>query len=181
MFFTSDTHWWHTNIIRFQRHSFDSVEEMNEVLIQNWNSKIGPKDEVYHLGDVFFCGQDKALEILDRLNGRIHLVKGNHDKKMSRAVKDRFVWVKSDHIFKFRHKGERLWLHLYHYPCASWDGSYHGSWCLHGHTHGNYSNPDMKILDMGVDCWDYYPASLDDVIERMAKQGGGSKSSRGIY
>ena len=83
LFFISDTHFGHKNIINFKDscgkpvRDFDSVEEMDELMVKNWNEDIKPRDRVYHLGDVVI--NRKALPILDRLNGRKVLVKGNHD------------------------------------------------------------------------------------------------------
>lgn len=79
VFFTSDTHFYHTNIIDFCRRPFMNIEAMNETLIANWNKVVGTNDIVFHLGD--FCLGDSAKwnGILDRLNGKIYLILGNHD------------------------------------------------------------------------------------------------------
>src|SRR5687768_12282338 len=77
-FFTSDTHFGHHKSLNW-RYQWDSVEQMDEALVANWNSVVGPQDVVYHLGDVSFHDKRTTASILRRLNGHIHLVPGNHD------------------------------------------------------------------------------------------------------
>lgn len=84
IFFISDTHFSHHGVCKFLRadnvtklRPWDTIEEMDEVLVENWNSIVGPRDKIYHLGDVFI--NRKARFILDRLNGDKVLIKGNHD------------------------------------------------------------------------------------------------------
>ena len=83
VFFTSDTHFWHENIIKFCNRPFGSIEEMNNTIIENWNKVVGENDIVFHLGDFCFCGSDKFKEIIENLNGRIYLILGNHDRGAS--------------------------------------------------------------------------------------------------
>ena len=81
VFFTSDTHFNHTNIIRFCSRPFKDVEHMNETLIANWNRVVGPDNIVFHLGDFCLGGSAEWTKILKRLNGKIYLIAGNHDMK----------------------------------------------------------------------------------------------------
>ena len=83
IFLTSDTHFNHLNILRYESETrpFSSIEEMNEAIIANWNSVVSPEDTVYHLGDFFMGRYDAIEDILDRLNGTIKLIRGNHDTK----------------------------------------------------------------------------------------------------
>ena len=81
VFFTSDTHFNHANILKFCDRPFKNVEEMNETIIVNWNKVIGKDDTVFHLGDFCLGGSAEWTKILDRLNGKIHLIVGNHDLK----------------------------------------------------------------------------------------------------
>ena len=78
-FFTSDTHFYHDNILKYCNRPFSSVDEMNEKLIKNWNSVVGKNDIVWHLGDFCFGRKENVSEILSKLNGKINLVMGNHD------------------------------------------------------------------------------------------------------
>jgi calcineurin-like phosphoesterase family protein len=79
IFLIGDPHFGHRNIIHYCNRPFDSVEQMNEALIKNWNSVVGKQDIVYVLGDFALCGKDRIIEITQRLNGRKRLVLGNHD------------------------------------------------------------------------------------------------------
>lgn len=94
LFLTSDSHFNHVNIIKFCNRPFDSVEEMNETLISNWNNTV-PKDGiVFHLGDFAFGGSEVWHKILSRLNGQIHLILGNHDlKNFRQGYADSFASV----------------------------------------------------------------------------------------
>lgn len=86
IWFTSDLHFWHRNVIRYCGRPFVSVEEMERVLIDNWNQSIKDDDMVYVLGDVFFCGTIKAKEIMSKLNGYKILIRGNHDQKANKML-----------------------------------------------------------------------------------------------
>ena len=137
-FFTSDTHFSHKNILSFGIRPFSTLEEMEEVLINNWNRKVRPGDIVYHLGD-FFLGKDpeKACQILDRLNGQKFLIKGNHDyPKVLSGYEHKFVKVEKMHKVKIKDPdaphGRRL-IVLCHYPLVTWDQAHYGAWSFHGH------------------------------------------------
>ena len=143
---------------------------MNEALILNWNAKVKPNDSVFHLGDVGI-GAAKALrEILDRLNGRIYLIKGNHDDSASRTIcRDRFQWIK-DYNYAVFYNGE-IQIALFHYALRVWDRSHHGSWHLYGHSHGRLpAEPGRLCFDVGVNSWNYSPLSLDEVKIEMDKR-----------
>lgn len=159
VWFTSDTHFNHANIIRFCNRPFDSVGEMNEALITNWNGHISPNDTVYHLGD-FSMGN--ASKILSRLNGNVCLIRGNHDKH--RDIKDAaFGWIKDVYFLK---TGKRAssWIWLSHYAHRRWPNAHHGSIHLYGHSHGEL--PGMgRSMDIGVDAFDYKPVHLDYVMK----------------
>jgi calcineurin-like phosphoesterase family protein len=80
IFFTSDTHFGHHNIIKYCGRPFKDANDMNESFIRNWNSVVGVDDDVYHLGDVSFMSKQQTINIIKKLNGRIYLVSGNHDR-----------------------------------------------------------------------------------------------------
>jgi calcineurin-like phosphoesterase family protein len=156
---TADTHWGHSNIIRLVGRPFSSVEEMDEAMIDNWNARVGPKDMVYHLGD--FCWKGKAQEYRKKLNGKICLIRGNHDKNIGDAD---FEWVKDMETISV----DGTAVVLCHYPLAEWDGYYRGHIHLHGHCHGKVK-PIKGRLDVGVDCWEYRPVLLEEVLERFGR------------
>ena len=85
IFFTSDTHFGHQRSFLWEPRGFNSIEEHDETIIKNWNEVVGPEDEVYHLGDVMLNNNEYGLECIKRLNGKIHLILGNHDTE-NRAI-----------------------------------------------------------------------------------------------
>ena len=164
VFFTSDTHFFHKNIIRFCKRPYADVEEMNKGLVTNWNSVVQPKDEVYHLGDFGFCQMADAVSILKKLNGRKYFIRGNHDQGIKDEALKFFVWEKTMHEMKI--DGQRIV--LCHYPLESWNHSCHGSWHLHGHTHKNLeSSEDIKRWDAGVDSNGQFPVSFEQIKKIM--------------
>lgn len=155
IYFTADTHFGHRNIIKYCERPFENVEQMNKALIDNWNARVTNDDTVYFLGD--FCFGSPA-DYVPRLNGSIVFIKGNHDHK-----------IDAPYLFPLRAVwgGEKKLIVLCHYAMRSWERSHYGSWHLFGHHHGRLP-PYGLSFDVGVDCWNYYPVSLDEVIEKMA-------------
>lgn len=167
--FISDTHFGHTNVIRYSNRPYRDAEEMDASIIANWNSKVQPGDNIYHLGDVFFCSEERAHRILDQLNGVIHLIYGNHDKLIKRSESLRKRFAKISDYRELTIDGQSLV--LCHYPMITWNKSHHGSWMLHGHSHGSCKYPfEAKIHDAGVDQNGYFPISFDDVRRIMSKK-----------
>ncbi len=170
IYFTSDHHFGHKNIIKFSERPFKDVDEMDEFMIQKWNEKVTPEDEVYHLGDVGLNSPGKLRKILDRLNGKIYLINGNHEKS-AQACHSRFEWIKDyyelvikDETFK---KGQQL-IVLSHYAMRVWNASHWGTYQLYGHSHGNLPrDPNALSFDVGVDCHDFAPISYEEVKEIM--------------
>lgn len=181
IFFTSDTHFFHNNIIKFCNRPFSSVEEMNETLIKNWNDKV-PKDGiVFHLGDFAFCGSGELKNIVDRLNGKIYLTLGNHDRKIiNKYAKYMFADVNMQYYIRI----ENTSIYLNHLPFLCYDGTYRKenyTWQLFGHVHSSKNNTVGKDnerlinlfpmqLDVGVDNWNYTPVSFNEVKERINEQ-----------
>ena len=169
IFFTSDTHFGHKNILHLGHgRPFSSIEEHDEELIKRWNSVVTPQDTVYHLGDVGFCKPQRIVEIFNRLNGTIHILRGNHDDTEVGIYATNVAAI-SDYK-ELRHNGQMIV--LCHYPILEWNGAYKGAWHLHGHTHGSL-HPDfvdhsVPRLDVAVDCWDFTPASVEQIAEKMA-------------
>lgn len=182
-YFTSDTHFNHANIIKYCNRPFASVEEMNEELIKRWNEKVTMDDEVYHLGDFgFFNSQTPekySMEnILNRLNGRIYLVLGNHDNyNMIYKQKHHFVAISN----MMREYAGKYKLIMSHYPLLCFDGSNSKTINLFGHVHSGPTqtgNPDfdrLKMLfkenqyDVGVDNNDYAPVSFTKVLQKLGR------------
>ncbi|MDU1890082.1 MAG: metallophosphoesterase family protein [Dysgonomonas sp.] len=173
IWFTSDTHFGHKNIIKFSERPFVDVDEMNETMIQRWNEVVGENDIVYHLGDFAFLTAGKLRQIISRLNGKICLIKGNHDESVS-SCSECFEWIKDYYELivddEEAYRCKRL-IVLLHYPLREWNGSHHGTWHLYGHVHGETEDDEKSLsFDVGVDCHNFYPLSYQDVKDIMSKK-----------
>lgn len=166
IFFTADNHFGHNNIISYEKRPFENAHEMDEVMIKRWNEVVKAKDHVYHLGDVSLRNPKNTEIILNRLNGKIYLIKGNHDKSACKPeCAKRFEWVKD---YYYLHLPDKNKIALMHYCMRVWDRKHHGAWHLFGHSHSNLKEVEGEFaLNVGVDCWDFYPVSLEQIKERM--------------
>jgi calcineurin-like phosphoesterase family protein len=181
IYITADTHFCHGNIIGSCGRHFENVGEMNRALIENWNSYVTVRDEVYILGDFMYKGKGKdANNILSKLNGRKYLVKGNHEKYLTdpEFKQDAFEWIKDYHVLKY----EGVKIVIFHYPMLSWDGSHRGSIHLYGHVHNNGErDPEFgeklrllgpRAFNVGVDVNGFYPVSIRTVIDKVKIEEG---------
>lgn len=128
-------------------------------MIDNWNAVVGPKDEVWHLGD-FAWKIANYKRFLDRLNGSIHLVLGNHEPKLSRLKDVGFASIHDVHYM--RRNGQKIFLS--HYAHRTWRCDHYGSWHLYGHSHGHLPGIG-RSMDVGVDACDYRPISFEEIHE----------------
>lgn len=171
IFFTSDLHLGHTNIIHHCKRPFSSTEEMDETLIQNWNKVVGPDDIAYILGDFALAHPRRIESYLGRLVGEKHLIRGSHDRKLQQNILARFASIHDLLTIRVPDPdapGKQRFIVLCHYAMRTWDHSHHGSWHLYGHSHGNLpENPYSLSFDIGVDCWNYRPVSYAQVKEKM--------------
>ena len=185
IFFTSDNHWSHKNILEFCKRPFEDVEEMNRKMVENWNNKV-PKDGiVYHLGDFCWGGYQLWKSIREQLNGDIILIKGNHClKNLTPTAHELFKHVTFQ--MRIEIEGRRIWLN--HFPFLCYSGTYRDfnglEWSLNGHVHlsnikerntgrdcercFNYMFPTQ--YDVGVDFNDFTPISWHEVNERIIQQ-----------
>ena len=182
-FFTSDTHFNHANIIKFYNRPFKDVEQMNDVMIANWNSVIGKDDTVFHLGDFCLGGAAEWTKILDRLNGKIYLIMGNHDLK---NIRQGFI-SRFEHVaMQMRIEIGKKRIYLCHYPFLCFEGSYKDDvWQLFGHVHTRRSNSGIDAgrlqylyptqYDVGVDNNNFTPVSFGQVKRIIDKQVEQSK------
>ena len=150
IWFTADTHFYHTNILKYCKRPFKNVNDMNHTIIVNWNNKVEEGDTVFHLGDFSF-GHFKELK--KQLNGNIILIKGNHDHNNQSIIKDMII----EH-------GGRYW-HLVHNPedCE-------GEHCLCGHIHEKWKikkDKNKLMVNVGVDQWNYKPISIKDINKEI--------------
>ena len=185
VYFTSDTHFNHTNIISYCQRPFRNVEEMNERIIANWNEVVGEDDIIFHLGDFCLGGSAEWTRLLNRLNGKIYLIMGNHDRKNIRqGFMDRFEHVAMQmHIEVGKQR-----IYLNHYPFLCSEGGYKDVWQLFGHVHTRKSNTGIDAgrlqylyptqYDVGVDNNNFAPVSFEQVKRIIDKQVEQSKSTK---
>ncbi len=184
VFFISDLHIGHKNVIRFDDRPFVDIEEMHVELIKRWNSVVEPDDVVYFLGDLSFSRDELTKWFIYSLQGKIHFVTGNHDKmthiqKFGRweSVHEGYTEIGILDHDSIESRGSQGYqkIILSHYPILSWNKAHYGSWHLHGHCHGNLmkSNQDYykrKVMDVGCNCIDYTPISYEKVKDIMNKK-----------
>lgn len=166
IFFTSDTHFFHQNILKYcpSTRKYANVQEMNEAIVADWNSKVASGDTVFHLGDMSFGRPAETEEILNRLNGRIVLIRGNHDPKNGKVFDILDSRCEEIHEY-FELKIQGFQLNMFHYPIRAWNKYHHGAFHLHGHSHGS-CKPVGRMLDVG---WDNVGRviSLNEVINTL--------------
>lgn len=187
IYFTSDTHYSHKNICRGvsqwevnegnqRTRDFNTLEEMNEVLVNNINALVKENDTLWHLGDWSFGGYQQIKIFRDRLNCKnINLVFGNHDQHIEpnnspyRSLFKSVQYVKEFHLSlgtektgKFGKQG----FFLSHYGHRVWNKSHHGNIHLFGHSHGTLPMHG-KSMDVGVDTHNFYPYHLDEILDIM--------------
>lgn len=166
VWFTADTHFGHAAIMRFcpRTRPGADVEEMTELLIERWNSVVAPDDEVWHLGDFAFGPSRRWEEYFLRLNGRKHLMVGNHDSNRTIAlgwetVGDLHTW-----------KGFGTSAVLCHYPLLTWNRAHNGRWMLHGHSHGGLGIPYTTRMDVGIDAHEESrPFAYEEVLTTLER------------
>jgi calcineurin-like phosphoesterase family protein len=166
IFFASDHHFGHANILEFKRtdgtplRDFASVEHMHEHIIQQHNSVVRANDKVYFLGDVVMSRKASALEILARLNGEKVLVKGNHDQCSAEAYLKYFKDIRGSHQFDG--------VIMTHIPIHSESLARWGI-NIHGHLHYQVVRmplsqiPDRRYFNVSMERINYTPISLEEI------------------
>lgn len=188
---TSDTHFGHRNILRFEPEArpFSSTEEMDEVLIERWNAVVRPHDIVYHLGDAIMGDFKAGVEKMQRLNGHKILIPGNHDRVFSGLKFDYRMKWRQDYLSVFRvisaeqvftTVGRTFDIAMCHFP---YEGDSHGEDrystmrpkdtglpLIHGHVHGAWKFRGRQF-NVGVDANNLTPVSEEEVVEWVKSLG----------
>lgn len=139
------------------------VQAHDEHLAETWNGLISPNDEVWVLGDFSFEKEDKVKETFNALNGKKHLIVGNHDAAKVRNL----PWKSVSDLATRSYDGTKFV--LCHYPLLTWQNAHRGVLHLHGHTHGNLQAPESTRMDVGVDCHEKLaPFHIEEVLDRMS-------------
>ena len=173
IWFTSDTHFGHKNIIQYCSRPWDNVEKMNEDIINNWNAIVKPNDIVFHLGDVQLGGGNQLMDnIFPRLNGHIILILGNHD---NRNLKRRHIDLIDDCFEQLTVNIDGIRCILTHCPVMVPRAIDDNIWNLHGHLHTKngivLEDCPVKLesyhYDVGVDNNNYRPISFNEIKNKI--------------
>lgn len=172
--FTSDHHFGHYNVIGYCDRPFMTASQMDGEMMDRWNKLIQPEDEVWYLGDFSFQKFEKAQKTLNSLNGTKLLVRGNHDKGNERMLEMGFKEVYQSHNMILK---DGTFILMSHYPYRMMGSNdehkqrFHnkrlidkGSWLLCGHVHEKWTT-QKRMINVGVDRWDFYPVSEDKIID----------------
>lgn len=171
IFYTADQHWHHKNVLNFEDRPWDTLEEMNEGLIEAWNNVVKPNDTVHHLGDFSFGKVEDWRDLLDRLNGKIILYKGNHDASKKIKALQKEGYFRDVHVVGDYMKVHGFQLYLTHYPMDI--GNRPRKYSIHGHIHSTPSRM-LNQINVGVDSAFAQeegnfgePITEDRLVERM--------------
>jgi calcineurin-like phosphoesterase family protein len=179
IYFTSDTHYAHTNMCRGVSNwkgsnttrDFKTLDEMNDAIVDRINSSVGEEDILYHLGDWSFGGFPNIQIFRDRLKcKKINLVLGNHDHHiLNNKANIRSLF---NRIYEF---GANISINkqpitLCHYAMRVWNLSHRGSIMLFGHSHGTLPRPPGKTMDVGADTNNLFPYHIDEIMDIMNKR-----------
>jgi len=169
--FTSDNHFFHKKILDYcPNRPFDSVSEMNAGMVERWNDRVNPEDNVYHLGDFSFGKHDQTEDILKQLNGNIHLILGNHDRVFESNLKHYLASVQTYKEFHVRKYGKPVV--MFHFPIEDWNRKHHGAVHMHGHLHSTSGHHPCTVIenrmDIGVDAHpNCAPFSWEEIQEAL--------------
>lgn len=174
IYYTSDLHFDHANIIQHCNRPFKSVEEMNSTLIKNWNRKISANDTIYIVGDMFFYEKSPIEAILSSLNGQKHLIIGNHDKQWIKKFDLSLYFESVDNLKEIRDNGKKIT--LCHYPMMTWNNVAKGAFLVYGHIHNNKKDffwDLLKTMDnafnAGVDINNFEPVTFEEMVKNNIK------------
>lgn len=163
-FFTSDTHFGHANIIKYCERPFQTVTEMNEAMIENWNHTVSKDSVVFHLGDFAFGPVDAVRGFRNRLNGRIILIGGNHDRIGKETLKQIFDAYYTEFTL---YLGGKI-LALSHRPADLIPPGV--DIALNGHVHHVWKYSELNgipRINVGVDQWEFKPRKLKELIKTL--------------
>lgn len=192
IFWTSDLHFHHSDVIKFCDRPFIDVDHMNQTLIHNWNSVIQPEQTIIINGDLALTGSvDKIKELIDALNGiKIqiygnHCLQNRHDREVISSLFSQSHHQLIIHVNDIdAHQGKQLIFNS-HYPTISWPAQSRDSWHTHGHIHSTndstkssmdditfqlYKQMKLKSYDVGVDNNQYFPVSYPKLKNKIITQ-----------
>lgn len=169
VWFTSDIHFSHANIIKYSNRPFADTTEMDEAMLKTINETVGPRDFLYILGDVSFAKPEYTKQMIKRMNGIKILVWGNHDQVIRSNSEIRDLFHETHELLDrtFVVDGKRTKIVMCHYAMKVWNKSHHNSIHLFGHSHGSMPDDGRRCMDVGMDAVGLRPISLEEVMVYM--------------
>ena len=186
IFFTSDLHVGHTNILNLCKRPFTNIIEHDDTIIKNHNNVVSDVDTIFDLGDVGFrCSPYYLTECLKRMNGKRVVFLGNHDKPLRQAYnngllkdlmkKHKLEIIGDDYAINdpsvsiskmLEIEGQKVFVG--HYALRTWPSAFRNAYHLYGHSHGNLLEPFYKSFDVGVDNHNFFPWGWQEIKDRIA-------------
>ncbi len=170
VFFISDFHLYHENILKYDKRPFKDLHQMHETIINNWNSVVKENDTVFYLGDLCFNTWEKAKEIVDKLNGKIHFIMGNHDKYEDIKNIGRWESISDFITLTLTDVHTKSQFELFHFPIYEWNKCHRGSYMIFGHVHHNLRTDKLitehRMVDVGCNGIDYTPISYKTILKQ---------------
>ena len=167
--YIADLHFGHEKVIAFDGRPFENAAQMDEEMIRRWNQAVEKKDEVYILGDFAYRSEHDYVWYLSRLNGKKHLILGNHDYRILKDEAAQSYFQSIHHMLSVRDENRELI--LCHYPLLEWRGYFRGSLHIFGHIHeachAMYEHicRQPNMLNAGASVIGYQPATLPELIQ----------------
>lgn len=174
VFFSSDFHIGHENVIKFDKRPFSGISEMSETIIEKWNNVVSDDSIVYFLGDLSYkVKSDYVKWFVHQLKGDIRVILGNHDRLSDLMKLDRFSDIQTAKKVVIIDKDNvKRYFELSHYPHLIWDKHNHGAIHLHGHSHQNLTTSEYgetyykrNVIDVGCMGHEYTPLSFNDIMD----------------
>lgn len=162
IYFMADTHFGHKNIIEYENRPFKTVEEMDNVLINNWNKVVKSNNKIFFLGDFSFYNKEKTIQICNKLNGRKIMIKGNHDNNSNKYYFD----CGFENVIEYPIILENFWI-LSHEPMYINSNMPYAN--LFGHVHNNkiYCDYSEQSFCVCAERINYTPIEFNDIKTKM--------------
>lgn len=167
-FYTGDLHFGHPGVLDFDNRPFKSLDEMEDVMIRNWNARVEKNDHVYILGDFAYRNEKPFSHYLKQLNGNKHLIIGNHDGRLLKDSEAMSYFIEAYRYCEIT--DEQKHIILSHFPIAEWNGYYRQAYHIHGHIHGrtdvtyHFMKQFDRVLNAGCMINNFMPVTFNELI-----------------